>query len=55
MDKTCFQSWILYTLYILQSIHNITAFSFRPTYATAAAKGNAQTVEHSVKSNVHYP
>lgn len=48
VDKTCLQSRILSTLYILQSIHSIT-FSFGPTQA-AAAKGNAQTAE--TKSNL---
>lgn len=43
-------------LYILQSIHSIAAFSSKPTYASAAAKGKAQTGEHSIniKSNWHY-
>lgn len=48
VDKTCLQSRILGTLYVLESIHGIT-FSFGPTQ-TAAAKGNAQTPE--TKSNL---
>lgn len=45
-------------MYIIHTSENlkITTFSLRPTYVTAAAKGNAQTVEHSInrKSNLYY-